>query len=126
MNVIYLKGILFNILDDGLNVSNDILNMTILPNDHTLDQIESLAKGIEDPILIYDEAGTTVVGRFSGYSKLIGIKKTLDYKSFDKIYPEVVTITYAKPDITDTVEQNSYDIEMLNGAVEELAQIIGG
>ena len=126
MNVVYLKGILFNILDDGLNVSNDILNMTILPNGRTLDQIESLAKGIEDPILIYDEAGTTVVGRFSGYSKMIGIKKTLDYKYFDKTYPEVVTITYAKPDITDTVEQNSYDIEMLNGAVEELAQIIGG
>lgn len=126
MNVVYLKGILFNILDDGLNVSNDILNMTILPNGRTLDQIESLAKGIEDPILIYDEAGTTVVGRFSGYSKLIGIKKTLDYKYFDKIYPEVVTISYAKPDINDTVEQNTYDIEMLNGAVEELAQIIGG
>ena len=41
-------------------------------------------------------------------------------------YKDCVTIMLTKPDIEDQVEQNTVDIEIANGAIAELAEIIGG
>ena len=79
----------------------------------TVEQIESAVRAGEGTIQIGDE----FVGY--GYSKIQSIVKNYGDK-------EVYVLTLKQPTLEETVARHTDDISVINGAIEELATLVGG
>ena len=80
----------------------------------SIDAIESAVRSGDGKI----EIGMDFVGY--GYSKIISINKT--YSDNKELY----TLNLVQPTLEETVARHTDDITIINGAIEELATIIGG
>lgn len=109
MNTVLINNVEFNLdsyflIDSGISIS-----MT----DTSIERIESAVKSGDGKI----EIGMDFVGY--GYSKIVSISKSYSSK-------DIYTLVLKQPTLEETVARHSDDISVINGAIEELASIIGG
>ena len=119
MNTIKFGSKTFTLLDDGINYDDNYLKLTFYLADTTIVELEELVSNVDETIYIYDETGKIITGSFKGYTELVSIEKILGENVKAKVVLE-------KPSLKKLIAQNTADIEIANGAIAELAEIIGG
>lgn len=138
MNKIKFKDTWFDLVPgDGISFSGNSFryestycHLTILPEKYNVEEIEKLINPLPQSIDIYNENYEKIMV-LNGYSILCSIAKELGRHIYNSentdeyIIKDVIIITISKPYLSDVIEQNSSDIELLNEAVQELASIIG-
>lgn len=109
MSTVLINNVAFN-LDSYFLIDGGI---TISMIDTAIEKIEKAVNSGDGKI----EIGMDFVGY--GYSKIISINKTYTDK-------ELYTLVLKQPTLEETVARHTDDISIINGAIEELASIIGG
>ena len=125
-NTIKIDGNLYYLLNDGIQYDFENLRLAFLCKDKTFDEIEQMLSDLPETIYIYDSTGIEVTGSFTGYSILNALTK----KNAQQLHEDpdyfIVDVTFSKPDLQMQIDETKDDIEVINGAIEELAEIIGG
>lgn len=109
MSTVKINNIEFT-LESYYQIDNGIV---IGMSNTTVEQIESAVRSGEGTIVIGEE----FIGY--GYSKIRSIVKNYDDK-------EIYVLTLMQPTLEEVVARHTDDISVINGAIEELATIIGG
>lgn len=109
MSKVKINNIEFDLESYYLVVDGIVISMT----NTTIDQIERAAKAGDGTIQIGDE----FVGY--GYSKIQSIVKNYGTN-------EVYVLTLKQPSLEEIVARHTDDISVINGAIEELATLVGG
>ena len=127
MRSIKLKDFWYEIPNDGIGYDDLHLSLAVIAHEETVEDMEKILSPVPNPIEIYNEDHSEVILMFTEYSRVRVISKEYDshIDGTDRI-ADIIRISLEKPTLEEKVAQNTEDIEIINGAIEELAEIIGG
>lgn len=126
MEKMKLDGTLYEVLGNGIGLSEEGLSVTIVAKNLEVSKLQTILESHSGDFELLNEAGDVVEAIYKGYTKLNSISKQFNTIISDTLKADTLTFIMLKPTLQDTVNQNVADITAINEAIASLAEIVGG
>lgn len=126
MEKMKLDGTLYEVLGNGIRLSEEGLSVTIVAENLGVSKLQTILESHSGDFELLNETGDVVEAIYKGYTKLNSISKQFNTVISDTLKADTLTFIMLKPTLQDTVSQNTADITAINEAIASLAEIVGG